>query len=128
MKKYFGIMAAIMFMATLSFSSVYAQQNGKGKMNGNNVNRGTRFIDANGDGICDNNASGKVSAGMRNQGKVKPNFVDANGDGICDNNATGTMGAGKGNRGKTKPNFIDADGDGVCDNFANRNKTTLPVK
>jgi hypothetical protein len=145
MKKYFGIFAAIVLVATLSVVESYAQPSGKGKMGAskgtkfvdlnndgvcdNNLsgqlgsmsgNRGkTRpnFIDANGDGVCDNNTTGTVGAGMRNQGKTKPNFVDANADGICDNNTTGTVGAGMGNRGKTRPNFIDADGDGVCDHF-----------
>lgn len=48
------------------------------------------FVDANGDGICDN-------------GDAHHYFVDANGDGICDN-------------GDTHCNFVDANGDGICDN------------
>ena len=43
---------------------------------------GWRYVDANGDGICDNQG-----AGWR--------YVDANGDGICDN-----QGAGRGRMGR----------------------------
>lgn len=53
----------------------------------------SRYIDANGDGVCDNRTV---------------NWVDANGDGICDNRGTNGQGAG----------YVDADGDGVCDNRA----------
>ena len=40
---------------------------------------GTNFVDANGDGVCDNAGTG-----------TGVNFVDANGDGVCDNVGTGT--------------------------------------
>ena len=53
----------------------------------------SRYVDANGDGVCDNRTV---------------NWVDANGDGICDNRGTNGQGAG----------YVDADGDGVCDNRA----------
>ncbi len=46
---------------------------------------GPGFVDADGDGVCDN-------------------FVDEDGDGVCDN-----AGSGQG------PGFVDEDGDGVCD-------------
>ncbi|MCD4845330.1 MAG: hypothetical protein K8R25_12670 [Methanosarcinales archaeon] len=49
------------------------------------------FIDADGDGACDNLGN-------------RPNFVDADGDGVCDNPGNGA-------------NFIDVDGDGTCDNI-----------
>ncbi len=48
------------------------------------------FVDADGDGICDN-------------GDTHCSFVDADGDGVCDN-------------GDTHCSFVDADGDGICDN------------
>lgn len=47
----------------------------------------SRYVDANGDGICDN------------RGVC---YTDTDGDGICDN------------RGAC---YVDADGDGVCDNY-----------
>ena len=54
---------------------------------------GTNYVDANGDGICDNRGTG-----------CGRNYLDANGDGVCDNRGTGW---GR--------NYLDADGDGVCD-------------
>ncbi len=51
---------------------------------------GWRYVDADGDGVCDNQGTGYC-------------WVDANGDGICDH-----QGAGCG--------WVDADGDGICDN------------
>ena len=53
------------------------------------------FIDADGDGICDN--SGKALGSGQGWGKkYRTNFVDEDGDGVCDN-------------------FVDEDGDGICD-------------
>lgn len=73
---------------------------------GLSTQKGSRFIDKNGDGICDNRN------GRGNRGR---NFTDANNDGICDNNALrGTRGGGR--------NFTDADNNGVCDNFSNGRK------
>ena len=66
------------------------------------------FVDANGDGACDN-------CGQGNGAMV--NFVDANGDGVCDNCAAGGGQAPRGPRaGNSGANFVDADGDGLCDN------------
>lgn len=45
---------------------------------------GRYFVDADGDGICDNYASGQGCGFHRGGG-----FVDADGDGICDNYASG---------------------------------------
>lgn len=58
------------------------------------------FVDADGDGVCDNRADGSLGRGGYG-------FVDADGNGICDNRENGSY-AGAG--------FVDADGDGVCDN------------
>ena len=57
---------------------------------------GVNFVDADGDGVCDNRGDGACAG-----------FVDSDGDGVCDNYANGAC-AGAG--------FVDADGDGVCDN------------
>ena len=51
------------------------------------------FVDADGDGVCDNAGLGR----MWGQGAGGAAFVDANGDGVCDN-------------------WADADGDGINDN------------
>lgn len=61
---------------------------------------GAGFVDADGDGVCDNRADGSLGRGGYG-------FVDADGNGICDNRENGSY-AGAG--------FVDADGDGVCDN------------
>lgn len=91
--------------------------------------KGTKFVDANGDGVCDNASTAPNTSriGLSNGTKSgtctgtngKGDFVDANGDGICDNfvdangdgicdNCTGT-GTG------SKHSFVDANGDGICD-------------
>lgn len=57
---------------------------------------GRNYVDANGDGVCDNWGNGGC----------RWNYVDADGDGICDNRGNGGCGW----------NYVDADGDGICDN------------
>jgi hypothetical protein len=68
---------------------------------------GPRFVDANGDGICDlygqggrgmgrGQAAGGMGRGRAAGGGWGPAFVDANGDGICDNLAQGGRGMGRG--------------------------------
>ncbi|RZB28705.1 MAG: hypothetical protein AEth_01965 [Candidatus Argoarchaeum ethanivorans] len=61
---------------------------------------GAKYVDTNGDGICDNSGD-------------RPEFVDADGDGVCDND----RGRGRGGSGCGGMNFVDEDGDGVCDNI-----------
>ena len=58
---------------------------------------GARYVDADGDGVCDNIGE-------------RPEFVDADGDGVCDNQGS------RGFRGDAR-NYVDADGDGICDNI-----------
>lgn len=62
---------------------------------------GGHFIDADGDGICDN-------AGR------PPICADADGDGVCDICLAdyGSCPAGNGAA------FVDVDGDGICDHYA----------
>lgn len=72
--------------------------------------RGSYFVDADNDGVCDNYAQGNES-----------NFVDENGDGVCDNQAFGNRGSGH-NRSKGQAvNFTDTNGDGICDNRTSGN-------
>lgn len=63
---------------------------------------GCNFVDADGDGICDNSGSMCI-------------YTDADGDGICDNCGSyhwcGMAGIGCGG------NFVDEDSDGICDNY-----------
>ena len=80
------------------------------------------FVDADGDGICDNHiGAGWARGSGRGNGE---NFVDEDGDGICDNINTGSglrrgfgRGMGIGCESGLRANFVDADGDGACDNF-----------
>jgi len=58
---------------------------------------GVRYVDANGDGVCDNIGE-------------RPGYVDEDGDGVCDNQGS------RGFRGYGRI-FVDTDGDGICDNF-----------
>ncbi|MHC1787469.1 MAG: hypothetical protein AB9880_10450 [Christensenellales bacterium] len=96
----------------------------------------TGFVDANGDGLCDNCGS--------EQGKntKAPNYIDENKDGVCDHFGTDQQGQGKGGRAQNAQgrgrgmrghrqgaqgrevqgniqgqNYADANNDGVCDNF-----------
>lgn len=74
------------------------------------------YVDADGDGVCDNYGSGYCGNGA--------GYVDADGDGVCDNRGTGNgIGNGAGvhhgygpSSTADRPGYVDADGDGVCDN------------
>ncbi len=59
---------------------------------------GPAFVDANGDGICDNLAQGSrgMGRGRAAGGGRGPAFVDADGDGVCDNLAQAGAGYGRG--------------------------------
>lgn len=61
---------------------------------------GRYFVDANGDGVCDN--AGSICT-----------YADADGDGVCDNCGIYHWCDMTGNGG----NHVDADGDGICDNY-----------
>jgi hypothetical protein len=56
----------------------------------------SRYVDEDGDGICDNRANGQCGSA----------YVDENGDGICDNRGNSQCGG----------SFVDENGDGICDN------------
>ena len=87
-----GIMTGILIVALVALSTgVAAAQYGQGGGDG------ARYVDTDGNGICDNIGT-------------RPGFVDADGDGVCDNN----FGRGCGCGGM---NFVDEDGNGVCDYF-----------
>ena len=79
---------------------------------------GAGYVDADDDGVCDNRGSGYCGNGA--------GYVDADGDGVCDNRGTGNgIGNGAGahhgygsSSAADRPGYVDADGDGVCDNYA----------
>jgi hypothetical protein len=101
MKKMMIILAAVILTVTLN-TDAFAQ-------NGKKLQKKlqTNWVDADGDGVCDNNTGAPKRLNQNNPSA--PNFVDADGDGVCDN-AGNPQGKGK------RLNFVDADGDGVCDN------------
>ena len=80
---------------------------------------GRAFVDADGDGTCDNYADGRCAGYVDENGdgvcdacgaeaNACRGYVDENGDGVCDNYANGA-GCGRG--------YVDADNDGICDNY-----------
>ena len=75
---------------------------------------GHYFIDADGDGICDN--CGIHHWRGANQDGCSRYFVDADQDGICDNCGIHHWCATDGT--ECGRYFVDADGDGICDNYA----------
>lgn len=103
MKKIILILAV--FTLTVALSNDMFAQGGKNK---NQKQYRTNFVDADGDGVCDNIGTQSKSQGV--------NFVDADGDGVCDNEGTCTS-----NGERKQLNFVDANSDGICDN------TGLPI-
>lgn len=86
MKKLFTGVAVLALIATVGAGSVLAMggHHGGGWRNAANTGNGGAgycYVDANGDGVCDNYGSG-----------CGYNYVDANGDGVCDNYGTGVGG------------------------------------
>lgn len=83
---------------------------------------GRHFVDAGGDGVCDNAGNRCAYADADGDGfcdvcgaehgtcliGAGAAFADADGDGICDNCGTYHRCGG---------NFVDSDGDGICDNY-----------
>ena len=71
------------------------QGKGQGQGQGNGIcqkQKGTAYVDADKNGICDNAQKGKMSAERKSgQGKGKGTyFVDANKNGICDKQESGS--------------------------------------
>lgn len=90
---YFAVFFAIsiLFLA----SSAYAQQNGKGE--GKSKASKINWVDADGDGICDNFGTGTQAAnangkryGLKNGTGTQPRPQDGTGFGAKAGNATGT--------------------------------------
>ena len=87
-----GMMAAILVLTMAAGALAEEAGCGRGCMRGGSGMR--RYVDADGDGVCDH--CGQDGCGY---------YVDADGDGVCDY-------CGQGCR-----YYVDADGDGVCDNY-----------
>lgn len=73
---------------------------------------GRNYVDADGDGICDN--YGTNGNGCRRRYGCGGGYVDVDGDGICDN--YGTNGRGYGRRYGCGGRYVDANRDGIYDN------------
>ncbi len=83
MKKVLLNMLTAVIVVSMAVTAVFAAGPGGGRC----------FVDADGDGICDNYVSGRGCGSRCGTG-----FVDADGDGICDNYASG-QGWGRGGHG-----------------------------
>lgn len=102
MKKLITGIAVMAFLFLVNGSIVLAAGHARGRNmvdtgneKGNNYNNTVcQFLDADGDGICDNYNTGSCGTGAgRGAG-----YVDADGDGICDNYAAGASQNGTGSR------------------------------
>jgi hypothetical protein len=118
MKNLFKVLVLCLCLLT-AVSFAYAGNGAKDGSGLNNtaVQRGPNYVDANGDGICDN-----IGARIGRRGKGYGAGSQARGKGFRRG-----LRDGKGpiNRaGAAKPNYVDANGDGICDNFP----TKLPSK
>ena len=122
MKSLFKVLILCLCLLT-AVSFAYAGNGTKDGTGPNNtaVQRGPNYVDANGDGICDNIGTRVAKAGHR-RGKGYGARNQARGKGFRRGLRDGK---GSINRaGVAKPNYVDANGDGICDNFP----TKLPSK
>lgn len=99
-KTLLGILIGLVILAVGVTTAFAAGPGGRHHGTGATGTGVCRYVDANGDGVCDTCGVCHAAWGS--------NYTDANGDGICDNRGTG-CGQGGG--------YADADGDGVCDNY-----------
>ena len=100
-----SLCAATAFAAGPRCGRYYVDADGDGICD--NIGSRCVYVDANGDGLCDN-CGGARHGHWAGCGGA---FVDADGDGVCDNCGSYPWCGGVGG------NFADADGDGICDNF-----------
>ncbi len=100
-----SLCAATAFAAGPRCGRYYVDADGDGVCD--NIGSQCAYVDADGDGLCDlcgaEHGSCPTGKGMA--------FVDKDGDGICDNCGVHHWCGGAGG------NFVDADGDGICDNY-----------
>lgn len=84
MKKFAAGIVAVALLLSVTATGAFAAQAPAGS--------GRSFVDAHGDGVCDNYGAGTGRG-----------FVDADGDGVCDNyGGTGRQGGRLGGRGGNK--------------------------
>lgn len=147
MKRILGLMAvmamAIAIAVPLTAAAAPGNGNGAGNRYGTNAKSypaaeyRVGFVDADGDGVCDNYEL-RLDAVDQQDGKAVQNvkrsygYIDADGDGICDNfdNRMEWQGRGGWVLGRnaraigTCLGYVDADNDGICDNYEQRHGAT----
>jgi hypothetical protein len=103
---------AIIFILFIGLNFAVAQDNTTKKDKKAETSKTTSnsptFVDADGDGVCDNHANKK---GCCNHKKKQANFIDTDGDGVCDKHADGKKGSGHSNCNHGNGNH----GHGKCD-------------
>lgn len=101
------LLTGLAFAALTTFASAQNPVAGKGCCNGscNGTGKGSAFVDANKNGICDTYENRTINASV-NKG---------NGTGQCTGNGQG-QGKGK------DRNFVDANHNGICDTYEARTK------
>ena len=97
MKKYLSAALIAVLVLILCATGAFAVFGGHGIGHVGHRQASCRYLDADGNGVCDNCGAAAGSC---------TGYVDADGDGVCD--YRGANGSGRG--------FVDADGDGICDN------------
>lgn len=98
MKKLIGISLIAIIVLAFGFTNNASAQI-KSNVKTENANYRINFVDANGDGICDNTGL-RSSNGKGNARVSGRNFVDTDGDGVCDNNGKNRQKVNKGNGSK----------------------------
>ena len=98
-KTLLGILIGLVILAVGVTTAFAAGPGGRHHGTGTTGTGVCRYVDANGDGICDNCSAAHTGRSC----------TDANGDGICDNCGIRHTGCGS--------CYVDANGDGICDNY-----------
>lgn len=84
MKKGMAIVIALALAVSLCATAALASGRHHTAGTANACGQGWNYVDADGDGVCDNLGTGTCGQGR--------NYVDADGDGVCDNLGTGHTG------------------------------------
>lgn len=82
------ITAVLAMVLILSLGTVTVSAHGHGGHGGHNQDgycQGNNYVDADGDGVCDNRGNLVCNAGNGCACRNGNGYTDANGDGICDN-------------------------------------------
>jgi len=113
------LITGLAFMAMTALLNAQNQGAGQRQMNG--TGKGTAFVDANKDGVCDNFET--AASNNRNGRRLANAKASGNRRGMAAGQGRGTshgqgrgMGPGQGRgTGQGGTNFVDADKNGICD-------------